>query len=254
MARLRRPRVGVPRSQFVDRTVRQPDQPPVSFSYGQSEAREQRRRGFGHFIHYEGFDVVAEVREQAGPVAAEIAGLLSCGEWFFDPRRAEVGRDDLWHPGFHVIRVAEAAHRLRDALVKAMADVLPVDGRGRLADLVGDRAFREPVAVTNELLVSGAWVDGLVASVEPLSADLAGLVAAQPAERVSLLDHAISDAFRGPNAWDGFDHSVRDLVGQIPRLRRSQQAHRRWSVAAAEEAAELERRRAGDELRRLGLS
>jgi hypothetical protein len=248
----RRVKAGVPISQFVDRTIRRPEPPAESFAYGQVDARERRRLGFGSLVHYLGFDLVAEVRDQAGPLAVEIAGLLS-EQSFWDPRAKEIGQDGLHFPGFAVVRVATAVYQARADLVAAMAPRVCGEARERLSALVASPAFTQPVEVDNDLLRTGYWIDGLVASAEPLSTDLAALVAAQPAELISPLDQAISAALRGSDGW-GFDHRVRELAEQIPRLRKEQQVHRRHAAEEAERVAAAEAGQTREALRQLGLS
>ncbi len=251
---LRRPRAGVSSSHYVDRTVRQPDPPRESLAYSQTEARKQRRKGFGHLVHYTGFDVVAEVHDQVGPLASEIAELLSTGQSFLDPRANDVGQNLLWFPGLAVDQVAKAVLQTRADLVAAMAPLARGEARARLSTLVSDSDFKSPLAIDNDLLRTGYWVDGLVACVEPLAADLAALVVAQPAERVSLLDRAISDALRGSEGW-GFDYRVRQISEEaIPRLRRAQQVHRRHAAEEAETTAVAEAARTREALRQFGLS
>lgn len=201
-------------------------------------------------VHYASFDVVAEVRDQAGPLASEIAGLLSAGPQLFDPQRPEIR---LWFPGFHVDALAKAVQQLRDDLVLAMAPLLTGDARARLAEFVGAPGFKQALVIDNDLLRTGYWVDGLVACVEPLAADLAELVAAGPVHVISRLDQAISDSLRGPDSW-GFDYRVRVLAEQIPRLRQQQVVHLRRAAEAAAQAAADQANETRDVLRQFGLS
>ncbi|MEN4449984.1 hypothetical protein [Mycobacterium sp. SM3041] len=248
----RKVKAGVPISRFVDRTIRPAAPPEESCSFGQLEAREERRKGFGRLVHYDAFDLASELRDQCGPLAGEIARLVSV-EPLKDPRALEVGQPDLWFPGYAVIAVATAVCQLRADLVAAMVPHANDELRERLSALVISAGFRAPLAVDNDLLRTGYWLDGLVAIAAPLSTDLAELVAAQAPRKVSVLDRAISDALRGPDAR-GFDHYVRLLAEEIPKLRRNQEAHRRIRAWEAERAAAAESDRTRDALRQLGLS
>lgn len=227
--------------------------PPMRVDYSQADARVERRKGFGSTVHYLDFDLVAEVRDVCTPLAEEIVDLLSAAPLFNDPRAAEVTVEVLYAPGFHVARLAQAVHRLRRGLADVLAGVLPAAGRARIAPVMLDAAHTRPPVVDNESLQSGSWADVLVAHVEPLSADLAELVAARPKGFVSDLDTALSDALSGFDV-DYFDQAVRLLEQRIVDVRRIKADWFRHQRAIAAQAAERETERSAEVLRKLGLS
>jgi hypothetical protein len=97
-----------------------------------------------------------------------------------------VGEVRLLAPGFHVVRVAEAVHRLFWDLTTVLAGAkLSAEARARVAAVVGDAAHGRRPAVDNDGLRSGGWVDAVARHVEPLAADLARVVAQRPADRVT---------------------------------------------------------------------
>lgn len=224
--------------------------------FSQSAARERRRRL--ECPHYLEFDPVAEVREQCAPLAAELADLLSSPPMFLDPRRGEIDIPVTLFPGFHVARVASSVGRLRRDLVAALASADP-GSRLKLSAVVSDPVHERGPVVDDDGLMSGAWLDALVAHLEPVSGALGAVVAGRPRNVVSALDVAISYALSGADSsgedyFTFLDPAVRELGVAVERLRGqklSYREHRRFVAAAAadREAAAREAR-----LRKLGVS
>lgn len=219
--------------------------------FDQVEARRERRAGWSAMVHYLEFDAVSEVRGQVAPLAAQISELLATPPVFKEPRADEVQGVVSIAPGFHVVAVAAAVHTLRVELTKVLASSGPASGvRDRLAAVVRDPAHERRPEIDNDSLRSGRWADALVAHIEPLSADLAAVVAERPCGFVSSLDVAISDVL---SASDGLDRSVRDLQRRVADLRRQKASWRRNEREAVDLAASRQRERETAALRRLGL-
>lgn len=230
---------------------RLPPPAPLRVDFSQAEARERRRNGFAYLVHHLDFDLTVEVRDRCAPLAAEVAELLVEWPFFLDPRCEEVDQPELLAPGFHVVRLAMAVNRLRAELAGVLAARLDAGGRARLAAVVRDPAHGRCPEVDNDSLRSGGWVDALVLHVEPLSADLAGVVAGQRAGFVSEFDNALAGALRGP---DSFDQAVLELERRIPEIRRAKVSRLRLERYVAGQAAVRDRKRADDDLRRLRLT
>ncbi|MGE2690094.1 hypothetical protein [Mycolicibacterium pulveris] len=228
---------------------------PVRVDFSQAEAREHRRAGWSAEVHYLDFDAAAEVRDQLAPLAVQVRKLLASPPVFKEPRAGEVQGVVTIAPGFEVLRVAAAVHRLRLELAKVLASTGPGPVvRERLAAVVRDRAHERRPQIDDESLRSGAWADVLVAHVEPLSADLAAVVAGGKPGRVSALDGGISDAFLSDVTQIGFDQAVQELERRIVFLRGEKAKWHRNQREAVKAAEARERQRGAEALRKLGLS
>lgn len=220
---------------------------PIRVDLSQAEARLERRKGFGHLVHYVEFDLCAEVEAQCRPVADEVRALTADGVLLRDMQDASGTRVDPHHD---VEVIAKAVHSLRLAVAKILAGT---SARDRVAAAVRDPAHATAPEVSVEDLKSGAWVDCLVRHVAPLSADLAAVVAAAPSGVPSAADLAISQALSTSDR-PGLDHAVRALERRFPELRyrRARLVEGRVVMAGAVQRREQER--IDRELRELRLS
>ncbi|MCV7300875.1 hypothetical protein H7J93_14710 [Mycobacterium barrassiae] len=232
---------------------------PRRVDFDQAAAREQR--GQGWLVHFTDFDLRQEVSGQLRPLAVEIQGLLADGVRLADRRGvgrlfAEGAAPLELEPLRDVREVARSVRDLRAALVELIAkqplSVLPDGARDRLSAVVADPGHAAIPEVDEADLYSGAWVDRLVAVVEPLSADLAVVVAAQPAGRVSELDVALSEALSSQIPV-GFDQRVAMLRNRLPELRNRRQQALAGRVLAESVAQDRERLRVAADMRRLRL-
>lgn len=218
---------------------------PLLVDYSQAGARESRRQGFGALTHYLELDVVVELRDRLGPEGPKVVALLATQPVFKD--RDEDG--GLCAPGRQVVAVAGAVHELRRDLVRALASAQPPAAvRSRLAAVVKSPEHDRRPEIDNAALRSGGWVDALASHVEPISADLAVVVARQPAGSVSALDVAVSEALRG------FDQAAADLERRVADLQRQKTSWQRGEREATAKATKREREREAEALRELGLA
>jgi len=242
----------VAREPFVPAPFSPLQLPPLQVDFTQAEARRERHQGFIGSTHYLVFDAVAEVREQAGPLVGEIRELLGTPPVFREDRADEVAGVVSIAPGFYVVRLAQAVHRARIKLAEVLARVpSSPEVRERLAAVVRDPAQQRRPEISDEVVRSGAWLDVLVAHIEPVSEILAPVVASRPQGRVTEVDAGISAALGGP---EGFDQAVRDLRGRVEVLRRVKRDWRRRERRLAAQEAQRERQRVEDSLRRMGLT
>ncbi|MCV7207044.1 hypothetical protein [Mycolicibacterium canariasense] len=153
--------------------------------------------------------------------------------------------------------IASSVRDLRRDLVEALVRVragAPEGMRDRLAALVRDRDYERAPEIAESDLVSGAWVDVLVAYVSPVSDDVVAVVKAQPADRVSVLDLPITDALSTASEFRlGLWQRVRRLQSRFPELQR-RRVMLLQGRAARSEVDLAAQQRTDETLRRLGLS
>lgn len=237
-----------------------PPTEPIEVNCNQVEARVKRSAGWLREVHYLAFDACAEVSDLCRPLADEIRSFRADGIRLADMRDCSVylhGDVPLPEPIRDVRTIAKSVHGLRHALVKALAtvpsSVLPDGGKDRLGEVVRDVGHVAAPEVSEGDLDTGAWVDVFVGHVEPVSADLAAVVAAQPKDVVSALDVAISEALSTTDGR-GLGQEVAALARRFPELRARRAralAGRAWAEA---EAQRQEQERVKRELRELRLS
>lgn len=236
--------------------------PPRPVDFSQAEARVQWAQGWS--VHYRTFDARAEVEQVCRPLARAVSDLFSdgvvlrdmrCGDELFDREGRRVRPIEcLWD----VRQVARSVGFLRVELVKVLAGLpvsrLPEGAQARLVAVVRDGAHEQAPDVEADLVVSGAWVDLLVAHVAPLAEDLAAVVAGQPAGVVSDLDRAICEALSLPSRLgEGFTARVSMLERRLPELRARHAGALRTRREVAGEASQQEQERQAQALRNLGL-
>ncbi len=237
-----------------------PPAEPIEVNCNQVEARAKRSAGWLREVHYLAFDACTEVSDLCRPLADEIRVLRADGIRLADMRDCSVylnGDVPLPEPIRDVRSIAKAVHGLRLALVTALAalspSMLPDGGKDRLAAVVRDVAHGAVPEVSEDDLDSGAWVDVLAAHVEPVSADLAAVVAAQPRGVVSALDVAVSEALSRPDGR-GVAQEVGMLAGRFPELRARRTRALEGRAWAATQARHQEQQRVERALRELRLS
>ncbi|SHR31771.1 Uncharacterised protein [Mycobacteroides abscessus subsp. bolletii] len=233
---------------------------PILVDCDQLEARAKRSAGWLREVHYLAFDACTEVSDLCRPLADEIQSLRADGIRLADMRDCSIylrGDIPLPEPIRDVRSIAKAVHGLRGALVTALAAILPSmlpdGGKDRLAAVVRDVAHSAVPEVSEDDLDSGAWVDVLVAHVEPVSADLAAVVAAQPRGVVSALDVAVSEALSRADGR-GLAQEVGMLAGRFPELRARRDKALEGRAWAAAQAQHQEQQRVERALRELRLS
>lgn len=237
-----------------------PPTAPIEVNCNQVEARAKRSRGWLYEVHYLVFDVCAEVSDLCRPLADEIRLLRADGIRLADMRDCfpwTNGDVPLPEPIRDVRSIAKSVHGLRLALVKALAGLpsaaVPDGGRERLGAVVRDPVHRAAPEVSVDDLDTAAWVDSFVAHVEPVSADLAAVVASRPAGIVSDLDVAISEAMSMSDGR-GLDHEARALAQRFPELRYRRGKALEGRAWATGQAQRQEQERVERALRELRLS
>lgn len=229
--------------------------PPRLLAFSQQDNRERWFKGLGcgHFLS---FDPRIEVSEVCGPLASEITGLFADGVRMADRRNFGDDRCPV-EPLRDVQAIASSVRDLRRDLVEALVRVragAPEGMRDRLAALVRDRDYERAPEIAESDLVSGAWVDVLVAYVSPVSDDVVAVVKAQPADRVSVLDLPITDALSTASEFRlGLWQRVRRLQSRFPELQR-RRVMLLQGRAARSEVDLAAQQRTDETLRRLGLS
>lgn len=192
--------------------------PRARRSADHTQLRDWRRKRF--VVHLTcTFSLATEVGDQSRPLAVAISELK-------EPRAARRGVDEV------VEAVVEVVHLASGLLSESLA----ADGQTRR--LASDLAARPKVPeITGAMLVSGTWVNVLVAYAEQVDGPLSELLGrAHPPG---------SDALRGnPSASERVERSLRGLDGAVLSLERwipKIAARQALPTAAEHNAAQRER-------------
>lgn len=194
------------------------------------------------------FDLGAEVRAVVAPLAVDVAEVMAM------PMLMRMRLPGLQQGPYPLLppveELAGEVHRLRLSVADWSARRVKGEARSGLAAVMASPAHVQRPDVAEDDLKTAVWATRLVAHVEPLSAAVSAVVAAQPLVPdwcVSATDSDLSDLLAPVK------QAASVLRQRIPLVRRDQLAAARIGEQAQEWATERERSRRSAALTAVGL-